>query len=278
MDSYAKQIEEASDYLKSKIITKPKIGLVLGSGLGVMVEELQEKQTFSFEEIPHMKSSTVEGHQGQIVIGKLQGQDVIVLHGRLHYYEGYSMQEITFPIRLFKKLGVSHLIVTSACGGLSEHLHAGSLMIIEDHLNLMGTNPLIGQNLDDFGPRFPDMSDAYNAEFRSFAMEVGKKESIDLQTGIHAAITGPYYFSNAELRMAKIVGGDSIGMSMVPEIVTAVHSNIKCLGIACITDMAIPDSDIEKLTHEKVLEQAQKARPTFIKYMNALVQNIDSIL
>lgn len=272
------KIKEAASFIKSQTSYEAKVGLILGSGLGVLVEHLQNKEEYTFSEIPHMPPSTVEGHEGKIVIGTLKGVSIIALQGRLHYYEGYDMSQVTFPIRLLKCLGITHLIITSACGGINEKLYPGAFMIVNDHLNLMGTNPLIGKNEDEFGPRFPDMSDAYNSTFRAYAHKISQQQNIKVEQGVHAAITGPYYFSNAELKMVQTLGADSIGMSMVPEVIVAVHTSIKCLGIACITDMAVPDTTIEKLTHEKVMEQAEKSRPNFINLVSALVENIDQIL
>lgn len=271
-------IKEAASFIRDQTSNQAKVGLILGSGLGVLVNHLENKEEYPFSEIPHMPLSTVEGHEGKIVVGTLNGVEVITLQGRLHYYEGYNMNQVTFPIRVLKSLGITHLIITSACGGLNKNLYPGAFMIVNDHLNLMGTNPLIGENEDELGPRFPDMSDAYNAEFRSYAHKISEQVNIKVEQGVHAAITGPYYFSNAELKMVHTLGADSIGMSMVPEVIVAVHASIKCLGIACITDMAVPDTDIEKLTHEKVMEQAEKSRPNFINLVSALVENIDQII
>lgn len=268
-------IKEASSYIKNKINNiNPKIGLILGSGLGVLGDEVKNPIVIKYDEIPHFPISTVEGHKGQLVIGKLEGKDVIVMQGRFHYYEGYSMQDVTFPVRVMKFLGIDNLIVTNACGGMNKELYPGALMFINDHINFSGANPLIGKNLDEFGPRFPDMTNVYDKELIKLGKTVAKSLEIETFEGVYGVISGPSYFSKAELNMFRLLGPDTIGMSTVPESIVAIHSKMKVLGISCITDMAIPSDDLPVLTHEEVMRVADKARPKFIKLVKGIVKEM----
>lgn len=268
-----KKLKESSKYISSCTTHNPKIGLILGSGLGSLADEIENAVKIPYEKIPHFPVSTVEGHEGQLVIGKLEGKVVVAMQGRIHYYEGYSMQEITYPVRLMKKIGVEVLIVTNACGGLNPELYPGALMFIEDHINFTGDNPLIGQNFDELGPRFPDMSSAYDKDLLALGRSVGEKLGIETKTGVHTAVTGPNFVSKAELRMIRKFGSDTIGMSTIPEVIVAVHSGIKALGICCVTDMAIPDQ-LEPVDHEKVMKQALKTKPKFIKLVRGIIKKL----
>ncbi|MBN2260880.1 MAG: purine-nucleoside phosphorylase [Clostridiales bacterium] len=268
------KINESVEYINSKISNQPKIGLILGSGLGDLADEILNPIVIAYNEIPHFPESTVEGHKGQLVIGDLMGKTVIAMQGRLHYYEGYSMQEVTYPVRVMKKLGVEIIIVTNACGGMNPKLYPGALMLITDHINMIGDNPLIGKNLDEFGPRFPDMSNAYNHELIDLGKRVADKLNIDVQEGVYTAISGPYYLSKAELKMLRIMGGDTVGMSTVPETIVANHSGMKVLGISCVTDMAIPDT-LEPLDHASVMAIANKTKPTFITYVKGILEEVN---
>ncbi|MGO1651958.1 purine-nucleoside phosphorylase, partial [Senegalia sp. (in: firmicutes)] len=215
MNNLLKNIKQTKDFIEEKINIEPKIGLILGSGLGTLANEIENPVKIKYEDIPNFPISTVEGHEGQLVIGKLEGKLVIAMQGRFHYYEGYSMNEITFPVRIMKALGVETIIVTNACGGMNKELYPGALMIINDHINFMGDNPLIGKNFEELGPRFPDMSHAYDKDLINITKKVGEDLNIELKSGIYAAISGPYYFSRAELKMLRAIGGDTIGMSTV---------------------------------------------------------------
>lgn len=274
MNNLQEKIQEAKEYIESNIKIKPTIGLILGSGLGVMADEVEEAVKIKYEDIPHFPTSTVAGHEGQLVIGKLEGKQVLAMQGRFHYYEGYSMKEVTFPVRVMKALGVEMIIVTNACGGMDPNLYPGALMFITDHINFIGDNPLIGPNDERLGVRFPDMSTAYDKELINVGERVGKELDIKTERGIYAGIAGPYYFTKAELRMLRTLGGDTIGMSTVPEVIVAKHSGLKVLGISCITDMAIAD-ELEPLEHEQVLKVAQEARPKFIKLVKGIVNEVD---
>ncbi|WP_026675054.1 purine-nucleoside phosphorylase [Alkalihalobacterium bogoriense] len=268
------KINESAGFIKNKITGIPKIGLILGSGLGELADEIENAVKIPYEEIPNFPVSTVEGHAGQLVLGQLHGKQVVAMQGRFHYYEGYTMQEVTFPVRVMKQLGVELLVVTNACGGMNKSFAPGDLMLIEDHINMTGANPLIGPNNENLGPRFPDMSQAYTVSMRAFVEETAKKLSIKLQKGVYAGITGPTYMTAAELIMLRNIGGDVVGMSTVPEVIVASHSNMKVIGLSCITDMAIGE-ELEGITHEEVVAVANKTKPTFIKLVKEIVATVE---
>jgi len=272
--NYLDQINAATGYLKTRSKYQPKIGLILGSGLGSLADQIEDPEKYAYEDIPHFPTSTVEGHAGQLVIGKLNGKEVMAMQGRIHFYEGYPMQALTFPVRVMKAMGVDSMIVTNACGGMNPKLCTGALVFITDHINLMGTNPLIGENHGELGPRFPDMSTAYDADLRNLGKQVANEIGVETYEGIYAAITGPYYLSKAELSMVSRFGADTIGMSTIPETIVAVHAGIKVLGISCVTDMAVPDQEIEPLTHERVVEIANQTRPKFIKLVSGIIEKM----
>ena len=273
MSNLLEKINETTSFLKEKINIEPEIGLILGSGLGTLANEIKNETIIEYENIPNFPVSTVEGHEGRLVIGELEGKKVIAMQGRFHYYEGYSMKDITFPVRIMKSLGIKMLLVTNACGGMDEELYPGALMLINDHINFTGDNPLIGENFDELGPRFPDMSHAYDKDLIDLSKKVGNKSDIELKEGVYAAISGPYYFSRAELRMLRTIGADTIGMSTVPEVIVAKHSGLKVLGISCVTDMAIAD-EIESIDHEQVVEVANKVKPKFIKLVRGILKEV----
>ncbi|ABR48679.1 inosine guanosine and xanthosine phosphorylase family [Alkaliphilus metalliredigens QYMF] len=267
------KIQESKAFILSKTALKPSIGLILGSGLGTLADEIEDKVIIDYKEIPHFPTSTVEGHAGQLVLGRLEGKYVVAMQGRFHYYEGYSMQEITFPVRVMKAIGVELLLVTNACGGLNAKLHPGALMVIEDHINLTGANPLIGPNMSELGPRFPDMSSAYDRELIELVHRVGAKHQIEIHQGVYLAISGPNYLSKAELNMVRILGADTVGMSTVPEVIVARHAGIKVLGLSCVTDMAIPE-ELESVSHEQVIAIANKTRPQFISLVKGILNEV----
>ncbi|GGE10812.1 purine nucleoside phosphorylase [Marinithermofilum abyssi] len=276
MKDIKKRIEEAAQAIQKKLSLEPKIGLVLGSGLGILADEIEEAATISYGEIPHFPVSTVEGHAGQLVIGRLEGQPVVAMQGRFHFYEGYSLTDVTFPIRVMKALGVEKLVVTNAAGGVNTGYQAGDLMVIRDHINLMGTNPLIGPNDPDLGVRFPDMSEAYDPAMRQLAHRVAESEGIRLQEGVYAGLTGPSYETPAEIRMLRTIGADAVGMSTVPEVIIARHSDIRVLGISCISNMAagiLP----QPLSHEEVMETAERVKPKFIGLVKGIMKDILSV-
>ncbi len=271
MNDLAK-IKSASDYLQSQSQYQPQIGLVLGSGLGSLADQIEAPEQYPYESIPFCPVSTVEGHRGQLVIGRLEGQTVMAMQGRLHYYEGYSMGEITFPIRLMKALGVEKLIVTSACGALNADYFPGALVLVQDHINWMGDNPLRGENFPALGPRFPDMSHAYTKRLLQQAQSIAQELEQKVFTGTHIGVSGPYFQTEAELKLLRLLGADTVGMSMIPEVIVAAHASMQVLGIACVTDMAVPGLPSEPVSHEKVMEVANRTRPQFIRLVKALIR------
>lgn len=267
------KIKETVSYLVSKYDTTPKIGLILGSGLGVLAEEIENSVKISYDEIPNFPVSTVEGHAGQLVFGSLMGADVVAMQGRFHFYEGYNMEKVTFPVRVMKEMGVEIIIVTNAAGGINESFEPGDLMVITDHINNMGTNPLIGANDETLGVRFPDLSEAYNRELRTIAKEVARELKLHVKEGVYVANTGPSYETPAEIRALRILGGDAVGMSSVPEVIVARHSNMKVLGISCISNMAAGILD-QPLSHDEVIETTEKVRANFLSLVKGIVKNI----
>lgn len=271
--TYARKIEETVSYIRSKTDLVPSTGLILGSGLGVLADEIEQPVIIDYGEIPHFPESTVAGHAGKLVIGMLEGVPVVAMQGRFHYYEGYSQREVTFPIYVMKAVGCDKLVVTNACGGMNKDFAPGDLMLINDHLNLTGSNPLIGANDPQLGPRFPDMSQAYNRELIRIAEEAAKTKGIEVQHGVYAAISGPAYMTPAELIMLRTLGADAVGMSTVPEVIAANHTGLKVLGIACVTDMAIGE-ELEPLTHEQVMKVADRTRPKFIALVKGFLAEL----
>jgi len=267
------QIQAAAGYIQTHLNESPYIGIVLGSGLGVLADQIEDPVIIPYEDIPNFPVSTVEGHHGRLVIGNLQGKIVLAMQGRMHYYEGHSMQQLTFPIRVMKLLGIDSVIITNACGALNPQFHPGMLMFIQDHINLTGDNPLIGPNLDEFGPRFPDMSAAYDKEYITLGQSLAASLGINTAAGVHSAVSGPNYVTKAELTMISRLGADTIGMSTIPETTVAVHCGMKVLGICAITDMAIPDS-LEEINHDKVMEMAEKIKPDFIALVSEIIKKL----
>ncbi|MGE5701053.1 MAG: purine-nucleoside phosphorylase [Clostridia bacterium] len=273
MENKAQKIKEAAAFIQTRLHGTPKIGMILGSGLGVLAEQVEDAVRIPYDDIPHFPVSTVAGHEGQLVCGTLNGQRVIVMQGRFHYYEGYDLGTVTFPVYVMKQLGVETLIVTNACGGLNRSFVPGDLMIITDHINLTGDNPLIGPNLDEFGPRFPDMSASYTPQLVKLAQQKADELGIVVRQGVYCGISGPSYMTPAELIMLARIGGDAIGMSTVSEVIVAAHAGLKVLGISCITDMAIGE-ELEPLTHEQVVKVANETRPRFIALVKSIVAEV----
>lgn len=273
MQNLVEKIKESSEFIKKQITIEPEIGLILGSGLGVLADQIDDAVKISYHDIPNFPVSTVEGHQGQLVIGSLEGKKVIAMQGRFHYYEGYSQQEVTFPVRVMKALGVKKLIVTNAAGGVNTAFEPGDLMLIDDHINFMFNNPLIGPNHEELGVRFPDMSQAYSKELIEKTKRVASELQIDIRNGVYAAFTGPIYETPAEIRMIRTIGGDAVGMSTVPEVIAANHAGIKVLGISCITNMAagiLP----QPLSHAEVIETTNLVQAKFLSLVKGIVREI----
>ncbi|WP_439442839.1 purine-nucleoside phosphorylase [Listeria aquatica] len=267
------KLNEAVSKIRSHYSGEPKIGLILGSGLGVLGDEIKNPIKLSYEEIPHFPVSTVSGHAGQFVFGELEQKEVVAMQGRFHFYEGYSMEEVTFPVRVMKELGVTHLVVTNASGGVNELYQAGDLMLISDHINFIGTNPLIGKNNDHFGPRFPDMSEAYSLELREAARLIAQDLGIEIREGVYAGFSGPTYETPAEIRMIRTLGADAVGMSTVPEVIVANHAGLKVLGISCITNMAAGILD-QPLSHSEVIETTDRVQQMFLTYVRAILKDM----
>jgi len=269
------KVREAASYLKGKYTETPSIGLILGSGLGVLADEIESPIKIPYNEIPNFPVSTVEGHAGQLVFGQLKGVKVVAMQGRFHFYEGYSLDKVTAPVRVMKELGVETLIVTNAAGGINKTFEAGDLMLISDHINNMGTNPLIGPNDSEIGARFPDMSESYDYTLRELAKNVASELNIKLQEGVYVGNTGPSYETPAEVRALRIIGGDAVGMSTVPEVIVARHAGLKVLGISCISNMAAGILD-QPLSHDEVIETTEKVRANFLNLVKSIVERINS--
>ncbi|MBP9778792.1 MAG: purine-nucleoside phosphorylase [Rickettsiaceae bacterium] len=267
------KINDVVTYIKSQIKEMPQIGLILGSGLGGLANQLEHSLVIPYKDIPHMPNSTAPGHQGNLVIGKLTGKTLITMQGRLHLYEGYSPQLATILVRAMKKLNVETLILTAAAGGLNQKFKAGDIMLITDHINFSGTNPLVGPNLDNFGPRFPGMFDIYTQSLQSLAIKVAHENKIPLQQGIYAGILGPAYATRAELRFLINNNCDAIGMSVIQEATIAAHSQIQILGLAAITDMALPDSNHHS-THEEIMESGKQIGLKLQKLITEVLKKI----
>lgn len=274
MSDLLRQMEEARAAIMARGAASPLIGLILGSGLGDLADQIESAVRIPYGEIPHFPVSTVEGHAGELVVGTLMGQTVVAMKGRVHYYEGYTMQQVTFPVRVMKALGVQTVIVTCAAGGLNPNFQAGDLMLITDHINLMGEDPLRGPNHGALGPRFPAMVDAYTPELRQMALAVAEELGFTLRQGVYSPISGPCYNTSAELRMLQRLGSDAVGMSTVPEVIVARHMGLRVLGIACITDMALPDSPVH-LTHEQVMEVANRTKPRFQNLIKGVLRRLE---
>jgi len=270
---------EAAAYIRSKYAGEVKTAVVLGSGLGAFADEVENAVRIPYEEIPHFATSTVEGHAGQLVLGEAAGVPVAVQQGRFHYYEGYDMQQVMFPVRTFGVMGIKNLVLTNAAGSLNVDLPQGSLMLIRDHLNMLGVNPLRGPNDKRFGPRFPDMSEVYDPEFRAIAEEEAagiasdRNEKNILGSGVYCALSGPTYETPAEIRMYTSLGADAVGMSTVPEAIAARHQGMRILGISCITNLAAGLSD-EPINHEEVMETGALVSSVFKELLRRIVSRI----
>lgn len=267
-------MNEAVEYLRRRAPLRPRIGVILGSGLGDLANELDDRTEISYADIPGWPRATAEGHTGKLVFGKLGAREVAVMAGRVHLYEGYSPAQVVYPVRVLGKLGVRALVVTNAAGGINLSYRRGSLVLVSDHINLQGSNPLVGPNDDTLGPRFPDMSEAYSRRYREIAREVAAQLGIELAEGIYAAVLGPSYETPAEIRYLRTIGADLVGMSTVPEVIAANHMGMKVLAISCVTNMAagiLP----EPLTHEEVLATGRKVADTLLRFLRALVPRLE---
>lgn len=269
MTSVLKQrIHESLAFIRTQTAAKPTVGIILGTGLAGLVSEVKVECVIEYSDIPHMPRSTVETHHGRLIFGKLSGKSVVVMQGRFHYYEGYSMQQITHGVRIMKGLGVETLVVSNACGALNPEYRRADVMLINDHINLLGDNPLIGENDDSLGPRFPDMSDPYTSSLRDLAQRCAKENAIPIREGVYVAVAGPNLETRAEYRFLRGIGADVVGMSTIPEVIVAVHSSMKVLGFSVITDECFPDT-LEAVSLAEILEAAAIAEPN----MTALIKH-----
>jgi len=267
--------EHAARTIRARITVEPKLALVLGSGLGQLADEFQEAVAIPYQEIPGFVSSTAEGHAGRLVAGKIENVPVLAMQGRVHYYEGYSLEEVTFPVRTFKLLAIRTLLLTNAAGGIDVELSQGALMVISDHLNLMGVNPLRGPNDEAFGQRFPDMTEVYSRDLQEIVVEEARAMGVEVRRGIYAALPGPSYETPAEIHMLRTFGADAIGMSTVPEAIVARQMGLEVLGISCITNMAAGISD-QPIDHEEVMETGRQVKETFSGLLRRVIKRVST--
>lgn len=263
-------VEEAARALKEKLPFVPEVGLILGSGLGVMADTLDNPVVIKYEDIPHFPVSTVAGHAGELVAGEIEGKKAVVMKGRFHLYEGYDVQQVTLPIRVMKALGVGTMVITNAAGGINESFEPGDLMLIRDHINFMFKNPLIGPNDDSLGVRFPDMSEPYSGRLGELARKVAESQGLSLREGVYLGLLGPSYETPAEIRMMRTLGADAVGMSTVPEVIAARHAGLEVLGISCISNMAAGILD-QPLSHKEVMETAERVREQFVQLVRGVL-------
>lgn len=269
-------IAGAVQYIRSKSSLQPEVGVILGSGLGHVVDAIDVETAIPYGEIPGARASTVMGHQGRLILGRTKNVPVAVMQGRVHFYEGYEMEEVMFLSRVLGRLGIKKLVVTNAAGGINTSFSSGDLMLISDHINFMGVNPLRGPNIDDLGLRFPDMSEAYPESLRAIARDVAKDiQGIKLQEGVYLALSGPTYETPAEIRAFRVLGADAVGMSTVPEVIAMSHMNIPVLGISCITNMAAGVFK-QKLTHQEVMETTQRVQAQFTELVLGVIDRLGS--
>ncbi len=267
------KITQSANYIKEKIKETPEIGIILGTGLGGLVEKIETETKIPYAEIPNFPISTVKGHGGNLIFGKLNGKNIVAMQGRFHYYEGYIAQEITFPVRVLKFLGIKRLFVSNASGGVNPEFEIGDIMIITDHINLI-PNPLIGPNNEKLGPRFPDMSEPYDKKMIKIVEEAAKEEGITVRKGVYCAVTGPTFETPAEYRYFRIIGADAVGMSTVPEVIVARHMGLPVFAVSIITDLGVPGKIVE-VSHEHVLEAAKKSEGKMTLLIKKLIERLD---
>jgi purine-nucleoside phosphorylase len=264
--------KETANFITEKTNFNPEIGIILGTGLGGLVSEIEIEHSLPYNEIPNFPLSTVEGHSGRLILGILGGKKVVAMQGRFHFYEGYSMEKVTFPVRVMKFLGIKNLILSNASGGVNPDYKVGDLMILEDHICLI-PNPLIGSNLDELGPRFPDMSDPYCKNMIQIAQQIASKNNLPMQKGVYVALTGPTLETPAEYKYMRIIGGDTVGMSTAPEVIVARHMGIPCFAMSVITDLGVPGK-IQKVTHEEIQKVSEVAEPKLTLIIKQLISKI----
>lgn len=271
--SYLEKIRETAEFIKAEVGEMPKIGIILGSGLGDLVNHIEIKKELDYHNIPNFPVSTVEGHAGKLIFGNLGGKYIVAMQGRFHYYEGYCMKEVTFPVRVMKEVGVETLFVSNAAGGMNKEFKVGDVMIITDHINLFPENPLRGKNYNELGVRFPAMTEAYSAKLIAMADEIAKEKDIRLMHGVYVGTTGPTFETPAEYEYFRVIGGDAVGMSTVPEVIVANHAGMKCFGVSVITDLG--GKDIKEVpSHEEVQQAAVKAQPVMTEVIKEMLARI----
>jgi len=266
-------LNETVSWLRPKVLKETKIGIILGTGLGALADRITDERAIPYEELPHFPVSTVEGHNGKLIVGSLGGKPVIALQGRFHFYEGYDMKQVTYPVRVMQMLGIEYLFVSNAAGGMNGSFKVGDIMLIEDHINLFPEHPLRGQNDPELGTRFPDMSEAYDSGLRKLAVEIAEKNRIKLQFGIYVGTQGPTFETPAEYHYFKIIGGDAVGMSTVPEVIVARHAGMKVLAFSVITDLGVYGKIVE-VSHEEVLKAAEIAQPKLAFIIEEVIKNL----
>jgi purine-nucleoside phosphorylase len=269
-ESILQQLHETTAYIKTKYAAQPSIGIVLGSGLGNFTNDIQVEAEIGYSELPHFPVSTVKGHRGKLIFGKLNGRSVVVMAGRFHYYEGYTPQQVVYPIRAMKMLGVKTFLISNAAGGVNSSFKVGDLMIIKDHIGLFTVNPLLGKNEEELGTRFPDMSEPYSKELIAKARSIAQKFGYDVKEGVYIGVTGPSFETRAEYKLIQVIGGDAVGMSTVQEVIAAVHAGIKVFAMSIITDMGIREEE-NIITHEDVLAAAAAAEPKMTAIFKEMV-------
>jgi purine-nucleoside phosphorylase len=273
MSEMKQKIDETLGVIRQVTKENYPIGIILGTGLGGLVKEIKIAHEINYSDLPHFPLSTVESHEGKLIFGKINGKNVVAMQGRFHYYEGYTMQQITYPVRIMKFLGVETLLVSNACGGMNPQYRRGDVMIMSDHINLLGDNPLIGKNEDDLGPRFPDMSEAYNNELIALAEKTAIENKIKVQKGVYVAVPGPNLETKAEYRFLRATGADVVGMSTIPENIVANHMGMKVLGFSIITDECFPDS-LKPVNVEEIIATAMKAEPKMTLIMKEVIKKL----
>lgn len=273
MTELHKNIDESVKFIRAKTKTKPNVGIILGTGLGGLVKEIEKEIVIDYSEIPHFPISTVESHHGKLIFGTLSGKKIVAMQGRFHMYEGYNLKQVTFPVRVMKFLGVERLLISNAAGALNKNFQKGDVMIMSDHINLLGDNPLIGPNDEELGPRFPDMSEAYNKELIGLAEQAAFELKIQVRKGVYAAMPGPNLETAAEYRFLQTIGADAIGMSTVPEVIAAVHMGIKVLGFSILTDECFPEM-LKPTTFDEIVKVSTAAEPKMTAIMKEVVKRI----
>ena len=267
-----KKIKETATFIQKQIDASPEIGIILGTGLGGIVNEINVKQSIAYEDIPHFPISTVEGHQGKLIFGELNGKSLVAMQGRFHFYEGYSMEEVTFPVRVMKELDIKTLIVSNASGGVNPKFDVGDIMFITDHINLL-PNPLIGKNLNELGPRFPDMSEAYDKRLIKEATKIARHHGLKYQKGVYAGVTGPTFETPAEYKYIHTLGADAVGMSTVPEVIVARHMGITCFAVSVISDLGV-EGQVVEISHQEVIDAVRQVEPKMITLIKEFISVI----